>query len=422
MQRKVNLSTPHAKGNDVVWKNIMRLKLESQYFTLHSAMIHDRKPLSLYIHVPFCKAKCTYCDFYSIVGRELSIPGYLKSILNEIEQKKHSHDLSSYYIDTIFFGGGTPNLLEPRQLEQLMTSLLNLCNLGEDMEIGMEINPGEASLENLKAYKKLGINRISIGMQSFRPHLLTFMSRIHTAEKSFSTYDDVRFAGFVNVSADLIFAVPGQTRDEWVGDLEQLVSMQPEHISTYSLTVEEGTALHRWVDAGHVRMLEETVDMGMYDWGRDYLEKSGYPNYEISNHARPGYECRHNLNYWTGVEYLGFGPAAHSYFKGRRAWNIRNLDGYMAGVKETGSGEADSEIITPFMARNEMILTRLRLAQGLNLSEFSNIYNENLLHTRQDVLQKWADKIIVSDGHLMITRAGWALTDEISSDLMFLTS
>ncbi len=375
-------------------------------------------PLALYIHVPFCKAKCTYCDFYSIVGRELSIPVYLKSILREIELKKQHLDLSKYFVDTIFFGGGTPNLLLPHQLEQILDALLSICKLGKDMEIGMEINPGEASLENLKAYRSLGINRISIGMQSFQAHLLTFMSRIHTVEKNLSTYDDVRAAGFENVSADLIFAVPGQTKEAWIADLERLVNMQPEHISTYSLTVEEGTALHRWVDAGHVKMLEETIDTGMYDWGRDFLEQSGYPSYEVSNHAKPGFECRHNLNYWTGVEYLGFGPAAHSYFGGNRSWNIRNLDAYMEGIKETGSGEADSEMITPSRARNEMILTRLRLTRGLNLSEFTQKHNENLLETKNDILQKWAGKIIVSKGQLKITRAGWALTDEISSDLM----
>ena len=381
-------------------------------------MTQNPKPLSLYVHVPFCKAKCTYCDFYSIIGRENSIPEYLKSILKEIEQKTRELDLSGHYLDTIFFGGGTPNLLEPNHLRQLLDMLLGLTQAGNEMEIGMEINPGEASLKNLIAYKAQGINRVSIGMQSFQPHLLSFMSRIHSAEKSFSTYDDVRKAGFQNVSGDLIFAVPGQTRDEWVGDLERLVSMQPEHISTYSLTVEEGTALHRWVEAGHVKLLEETVDTGMYDWGRDFLEKSGYPNYEVSNHAKPGFECRHNLNYWTGADYLGFGPAAHSYFGGRRSWNIRNLDAYMADVMNSGTGEADSEMISHSMARNEMILTRLRLTQGLNLEEFSTIYHENLLQTKKEMLHKWTGKIVVSDGHLKIARGGWALIDEISSDLM----
>ena len=396
----------------------MSLKLDSQIFTLHSPMTSILKPLSLYIHIPYCKAKCTYCDFYSIVGRESTIPAYLKSVLREIEQKKEALDLSKYYLDTIFFGGGTPNLLAPHLLGDLLKSLLGLAKPGEVMEIGMEVNPGEASLENLKAYKDLGINRISIGMQSFQPDLLTFMSRIHTAEKSFSTYEDVRTAGFKNISADLIFAVPGQTRQTWISDLERLVDMQPEHISTYSLTVEEGTALHRWVDAGHIKMLEESIDTGMYDWGRDYLEKSGYPNYEVSNHARPGYECRHNLNYWRGVDYLGFGPAAHSYFEGHRSWNVRNLDTYMSQINGSGSGEENSELISPTMARNEMILTRLRLAKGLSLAEFTSNFGEDLLLTKKQMIQKWSDQLAISEGHLSVTRAGWALTDEISSDLM----
>ncbi|NQV14137.1 coproporphyrinogen III oxidase family protein, partial [bacterium] len=243
------------------------------------------KPLALYVHVPFCKAKCTYCDFYSIIGREDSIPIYLQRLLNEIEHRSQTHDLSSHYIDTIFFGGGTPNLLSPAHLDQIMERLLKLTSPGPNMEIGIEINPGEASLSNLRGYKAIGINRISIGMQSFQPHLLKFMSRIHTPDKSISTFKNVRKAGYDNVSADLIFAVPGQTRDHWIADLQRLVDLQPEHISTYSLTMEEGTALHRWVDAGHIKMLEENVDTSMYAWGRAFLEKSGYPNYEISNHA-----------------------------------------------------------------------------------------------------------------------------------------
>ena len=377
-----------------------------------------KKPLALYIHVPFCKAKCTYCDFYSITGREDSIPEYMKSILAEIAHKSNSVDLSQHYIDTIFFGGGTPNLLTPNHLDKLLKTILNLASNGKNMEIGMEINPGEASLENLQAYRNAGINRISIGMQSFQPHLLKFMSRIHSAEKSISTFEDVRKAGFTNVSGDLIFAVPGQTRQHYMSDLQRLIDLRPEHISTYSLTVEEGTALHRWVEAGHVKMLEETVDMGMYAWGREFLEAAGYPNYEISNHARSGYECRHNLNYWTGIEYLGFGPAAHSYFHNRRHWNIKNLDKYLAMVNQTGQAEADHESIGMNMAKNEMILTRLRLARGINLLEYSNQFGEDLLETRHEIVAKWVGKIKVEADHLSVTPAGWALTDEISSDLM----
>lgn len=376
------------------------------------------RPLSLYVHIPFCKAKCTYCDFYSIIGRESSIPAYLRHVIAEIRNRQQTLDLSNHFLDTIFFGGGTPNLLEPRLLEQLLGALLELAPHGKDIEIGMEVNPGEASLEDLRSYRELGVNRVSIGMQSFQPHLLKFMSRIHTVEKSFSTYEDVRTAGFGNVSADLIFAVPGQTRDIWVNDLKKLVSLEPDHISTYSLTVEEDTALHRWVAAGHVHMLEASTDTGMYVWGREYLESVGYPNYEISNHAKPGHHCRHNLNYWTGIDYLGFGPAAHSFFSKRRWWNIRNLDQYMQAISNAHSAEADHETISAFMARNEMILTRLRLSQGLPLDEFRELHGEDLLRSKNEILIKWADHLIISEGHLRLSPLGWALADEISSDLM----
>lgn len=378
----------------------------------------SRKPLALYVHVPFCKAKCTYCDFYSIVGREKSIPAYLNHVLKEIQTTSESLDLSGHYIDTIFFGGGTPNLLAPKEMELLLTGLFALADAGDSMEIGMEVNPGEASLENLQGYKSLGINRMSIGMQSFQPQLLKFMSRIHSAEKSFSTYEDVRKAGFENVSCDLIFAVPGQTREDWEGDLKRLVSLGPEHISTYSLTVEEGTALHRWVEADHIQMLEDTIDNGMYAWGRHYLESEGYPNYEISNQARPGFHCRHNLNYWKGVEYLGFGPAAHSYFNRSRHWNVKNLDLYLQQVKASGSAVEEAEQISDLMARNEMILTRLRLAEGLDLLLFKGLFHEDLAVSKKGVFEKWSNALEVVNHHLRITPRGWALTDEISSDLM----
>ena len=376
------------------------------------------KPLALYVHIPFCKAKCTYCDFYSIVGRENSIPAYLEALFKEIIQAGRTLDLSGYYIDTIFFGGGTPNLLDPGQIEAVLAVLQDLAQAGENPEIGMEINPGEANLENLRAYRHAGVNRISIGMQSFQPQLLRFMSRIHSVEQSLVTYDHVRNAGFTNVSGDLIFAVPGQTRQLWEADLKQLVSLAPEHISTYSLTVEEGTALHRWVQAGHVQMLEESIDTGMYAWGRQYLESQGYPNYEISNHARPGFECRHNLNYWTGTDYLGFGPAAHSFFQGRRAWNVHNLDQYMRALLGGNSAEEDHEFIDERSAMNEMILTRMRLARGLDLGAFTSRFQYSLLDDKSGEIEKWRDHLRLEAGHLQLTARGWSMVDEITSELM----
>ncbi|MCF6237674.1 MAG: radical SAM family heme chaperone HemW [Candidatus Marinimicrobia bacterium] len=353
------------------------------------------------------------------MGREQSIPVFLEKLLVEIEYRSTHLDLSGYFIDTLFFGGGTPNLLKPDQLGKIIGALLELTNSEPNMEIGMEINPGEADLNDLVAYKSMGINRISIGMQSFQPEHLRFMSRTHSVEKCFSTYEDVRKAGFTNVSADLIFAIPGQTKTHWEADLKQLVALSPEHISTYSLTVEEGTALHRWVEAGHIQMLEETVDTGMYALGRDYLESQGFLNYEISNQAKPGFECRHNLNYWTGVDYLGFGPAAHSYFQRRRHWNIRNLDQYLTFVSNFGMAEAASELINERTERNELILTRLRLTRGLDLAEYQNSFGSDLLVQRNAMLKKWTSQVSLENNHLTINQSGWSLIDEISSDLMF---
>jgi len=382
-------------------------------------MAATKKPLALYVHIPFCKAKCTYCDFYSLVGRDNDIPQFIEALLKEIAAFKQAHLLDNHFIDSIFFGGGTPNLLSPRYLDMVLKALLGLTTLGSEMEIGMEINPGEASYQDLVAYGRSGINRISIGMQSFQPELLRFMSRIHTAEKSVRTYEDVRRAGFDNVSGDLIFAIPGQTREIWEADLKKLITLGPEHISTYSLTVEEGTALSRWVRAGHVQTMEESIDTGMYAWGRDFLEAAGYPNYEISNHAKPGYACRHNLNYWTGVEYLGFGPAAHSYFNTRRHWNVANLDAYLTHFRLGTSLEAASEKIDKITAMNEMILTELRLSRGIDLSLFKERHGIDFMESRKVEIGKWYGKLNVKGNHLSLTAQGWSLVDEITSDLMF---
>lgn len=339
-------------------------------------------------------------------------------LLEEIKISKQTLDLKDYYVDSVFFGGGTPNLLDPGQLAGILHSLLALAAPGKELEIGMEVNPGEATYAKLEGYRAAGVNRISIGMQSFQPQLLKFMSRIHSVAESIRTYEDVRKAGFTNVSGDLIFAVPGQTRDLWEADLNQLISLAPDHISTYSLTVEEGTALHRWVQAGHVEMLEETIDTGMYAWGRAYLEAQGYPNYEISNHAKPGYECRHNLNYWTGTEYLGFGPAAHSYFQSRRHWNVRDLDQYISSIRVSRTAEAGHESIGKAAAINEMILTRLRLAQGLDLKEYTQSFQQSIQETKASELKKWQDHISMSKDHLSLTALGWSMVDEITADLM----
>ena len=381
-------------------------------------MSSELTPLALYVHVPFCKAKCTYCDFYSLAGGESSIPRYLDALITEIKSAADQHDLKDYEIDTIFFGGGTPNVLTPSQLKQILTALNGLAPMGEKAEIGLEVNPGEASLDALRAYRKLGFNRVSIGMQSFHQKLLTFMSRIHDPEQSFETFRHTRDAGFTNISGDLIFAVPGQTREMWLQDLQKLIDLGPEHISTYSLTVEEGTALKRWVDAGHVHMLEETIDTGMYAAGRELLERAGYTNYEVSNFARPGFECRHNLNYWTGVEYIGFGPSAHSYFANKRWWNPRDLHAYMSDLEASGTCKPEIEAIDSSTAANEMIMTRLRLSAGLDLVSFRNQFNVDLVSERQEILIKWKDALFIQDNHLMIGPEGWALIDEISSDLM----
>ncbi|MCF7800408.1 MAG: radical SAM family heme chaperone HemW [Candidatus Marinimicrobia bacterium] len=378
-----------------------------------------KTPLSLYFHIPFCKVKCVYCDFYSIPKREETIPAFVGAILAEFNQKCESLDLSNYFLDTIFIGGGTPSLLSPNQVETLLNAIQKRFAISDSMEITLEANPGEAPFEKLKAFRNLGVNRLSMGVQSLQPELLKFMSRIHSPEQSHETFMAARKAGFENINTDLIFAIPGQSKSQWLSDLSAVMAWGPEHISAYSLTVEEGTALHRWVKHRTVEMLPEIDDVGMYLDGREMLAANGYLPYEISNYSRSGFECRHNLNYWTQIAYLSFGPSAHSYFGNQRWWNVRSLDGYLLRQTKGLSAMEGDETLTGDQLISEYIFTRLRLNEGISPGDYEQRFGEpfELRHGKR--MEKWLKKhIYFQDGHYCLTDAGLLLADDIAADLM----
>lgn len=383
-------------------------------------MSHEMKtPLSLYFHIPFCKVKCIYCDFYSIPKREEAIPAFVGAILSEFTQTCESLDLSKHFLDTIFIGGGTPSLLAPNQLETLLNAIQKRFALSDKVEITLEANPGEAPLDKLKAFRNLGVNRLSMGVQSLQPELLKFMSRIHSPEQSRETFLAARKAGFENINTDLIFAIPRQTKAQWLSDLAQVMWWGPEHISAYSLTVEEGTALHRWVEHRTVEMLPEIDDAGMYLEGRHLLSENGYTPYEISNYAKPGYECRHNLNYWTQVPYLSFGPSAHSYFKGKRWWNVRSLDGYLQRQTNGISVIEGDETLTGDQLIAEYLFTRLRLSEGISPVDYEQRFGKSFELRHGKRLEKWLGKhIVFQDDHFRLTNDGLLLADDIAADML----
>ena len=287
----------------------------------------------LYIHIPFCVSKCHYCDFNSYADKSHLVERYQEVLLSEISQFSKNRE-----INTIFFGGGTPSYLPPDKVLQVMEMIKRSFNCSSVYEITLESNP--ETIDNTKrfaGYLEAGINRVSIGAQSFDDQILESMNRPHRAEKIPQVVDYARKAGFENINLDFIFGYPGQTMAIWKDTLKKAIQLLPEHISLYGLTIEPGTTLYTFVKKDNVRVLEDDLVLDMYQYALLELKKAGYEQYEISNFSLPGKECLHNLNYWKNGEYFGFGAGAHSYIYGRRYWNIRSIDEY---IKQMESGQS----------------------------------------------------------------------------------
>ena len=289
------------------------------------------KTVGIYIHIPFCAVKCMYCDFYSVTDRESTIPQFVKAISWEIENCLI--DVSDWEFDTIFIGGGTPSLLKASHIDTILSCLNKKYNLSNVKEFTIEANPGEAPKDRLKDFNNMGINRISIGVQSFQPQLLKFLTRAHNKEQIFETYNNVRSSGFENVNCDLIYSIPNQTWNMWEQDLKTIIKMEPEHISAYTLTVEKGTELFSMVYNNKISMPSDEKESNWFLKTHDILPINGYQPYEVSNFSKAGFECRHNLHYWDIDPYLAFGPSAHG-FDGIHRWNnARSIDQYMERIK-----------------------------------------------------------------------------------------
>ena len=276
----------------------------------------------IYVHIPFCKVKCLYCDFYSLAEREDSIDKFINAITKEI--KMSSVDVSNWNIDTIFIGGGTPSILKGQQLEKIISALSQKYDLTRLAEFTLEVNPGEATIEDLKLYESLGINRLSIGVQSFQIQLLKFLTRTHERKDIFNTYNNARSVGFENINIDLIYSIPGQTLNLLEKDLNEVAILHPEHISAYNLTLEKNTELFKMVKKNIVAMPSESVNAGFFERTVKFFKSKNYKLYEISNFSKSDFQCKHNLHYWNIEPYLGFGPSAHSFDLKYRWHNTKN--------------------------------------------------------------------------------------------------
>ncbi|HIW26835.1 MAG TPA: radical SAM family heme chaperone HemW [Candidatus Lawsonibacter pullicola] len=372
--------------------------------------------LGIYIHIPFCRSKCDYCDFYSLAGREDQMDRYQKALLAHL--KETAPLAQGYPVDSIYFGGGTPSYYGAKRIKELLAHLSKLFQVEKDAEITVECNPDSVDLKSLRILRKAGVNRLSMGMQSAQEGELRAIHRIHTPHQTNQAVEAARKAKFTNLSLDLIYGLPGQTMESWKATVEHALSLIPQHLSCYGLKVEEGTPLARRVAEGEV-LPDDDQQADLYLWTVGRLERAGLPQYEISNFAKPGYESRHNLRYWLTRPYIGFGPGAHSDFGGRRYSFVRDLDAYIRGVLEGGDIIDSSELIPQRERCGEYLMLRLRTVRGVDGREYRHTYFMDFApleaRLREFAAQGWAEE---ADGRWRLTPRGFLVSNQLIGDLL----
>jgi len=374
--------------------------------------------LSVYIHIPFCRSKCNYCDFYSIADCSSS-DNFVDSLLSEIDTYAGDPRFNGKAISSIFFGGGTPSVIPPGRVAQIIDRLLGHFDIENNAEITLEANPDDITGANVRKYLGANINRISIGAQSFDDMDLHMLARRHDAAGVLNAVREIRDAGLDNISLDLIYGIPDQTLEGWQQNIEMALALSPKHISAYCLTLESGTQLHTAVREGLVVLPSEETLRGMYLEAIRSFEQAGLMHYELSNFAIPGYESRHNLAYWTGKPYLGFGPAASSYLPPRRWTNVADLDRYAEMIRDTGRAVNYDENLGDDLLRLEYIMLSLRLKRGLSVSEYAAMFGKDIEREYGDKIQMLldADLMVRSDGFLRLTPEGMFMSDAIITNL-----
>jgi len=366
----------------------------------------------IYIHIPFCLSKCGYCDFYSVTSTE-KIPRYINSLLKEMKMYRGRFES----VDTLYLGGGTPSLLDSNQLADVVKGIHEHFIVSADAEITIEANPGDITREKAESFFEAGINRISIGIQSFDDSTLSFLGRRHSSTGAISAIDNVRKAGFDNIGLDLIYGVPGQNLESWLKTLHTALSFDPEHLSCYQLTIEPSTPLGAKYRAGEVESPDEDILCEFFMKTSLLLEESGYTHYEVSNFAKgPEYMSRHNRKYWDHTPYLGLGPAAHSFAGNRRWWNHRSVARYIEEVDRRIPPIEKSELLTRTQLRLEALYLGLRTATGIDLRNFAERYSFDLLEEKRDILAAMRDEglITMDDTHIRPTRKGLAMADSMA--------
>ena len=369
--------------------------------------------VGLYVHIPFCKRKCNYCDFcsFSDIKKEQR-EKYIDCLIAEIRSYKKEPKI---IVDTIFFGGGTPSLLEPQELSNICAAIYDSFSVTEGAELTLEVNPKTLSEEKCKAYKALGVNRISIGMQSIHENELKKLGRVHTFEDFLEAYKMVKAAGIKNISFDIMYGIPEQTKESFRKTLEKVVSLDPSHISVYGLILEENTPF--WDVRDKLPLPDEDTECDMYYLASEILCKNGYSHYEISNYSKAGLESKHNLKYWRNMEYIGVGVAAYSYYGGKRYGNTRELSEYISSECKQYK---DEEILSSADVAYEYAMLGLRLSEGISLSEYKRLSGNEFAKGKEDTLSHLlkAGYIIKEGDRIALTEKGFYISNTILTELL----
>ena len=371
----------------------------------------------IYIHIPFCKTRCIYCDFYSTTRSELKSQ-YIRALCRELTERKEY--LKGEAVETIYFGGGTPSQLSENDFKEVFKTIEQVYGTRKATEITLEANPDDLTEEYTQMLRTLPFNRISMGIQTFDDATLRLLNRRHNAAQAIEAVQRCRQAGFQNISIDLIYGLPRETDQRWAQDLQQAVSLNVEHISAYHLIYEEDTPLYKMLQQHSVSQVDEDSSLNFFSTLIDTLSAAGYEHYEISNFCRPGYYSRHNTSYWKGIPYLGCGPSAHSFNGTTREWNISSIDRYIKGIEE-GQRVFETEYLGPITRYNEFIITTMRTVWGTPIEKLKQLFGIEMWEYCRKMATPYLKngKLEEYEGALRLTREGIFISDSIMSDLLW---
>lgn len=381
-----------------------------------------KEELGIYIHIPFCMQKCLYCDFVSYINKSECVKEYINCMIKEIQ----SYDLKKYNITTIYIGGGTPSFIESDYIKEIINVIQNKLEKNdtrwEDIEITIEANPGTVTLEKLNDYKTAGINRISLGLQATQDRLLKQIGRIHNYKDFLEAYEILKRVGFNNINVDLMIGLPNQSIKDLKESLEKIIKLDPNHISVYSLIIEDGTPISKLLDEEKIKLPDEEIERQMYWYVKNKLELNGYNHYEISNFSKKGKESKHNLNCWKQKQYIGVGAAAHSYFKDIRYSNTNNIEEYIKNIKENNieKNRKIEEKQTIEDKKNEFMMLGFRMIEGVNIADFKAKFVDNPLYVYREKIKKLTDEglIEVDLNNIKLTNKGLDLANVVFEEFI----